>query len=339
MSVTFPVSVAETYAAAHTGCALIDRSTEGRFELLDRDRLALLHRMSTNDVAHLAKGHGRATILTTALARIIDRLIVYERGDVTLAVCGSGRTKAVRGWLQKHIFFQDKVQTRDVGAETCQFGLFGTQADKIAERLAMGAGALQLHDFIETTIAGSSVLLARTYPLPLIGYGYALIGPAALHEAVSAALLATGDVVPGGDAAYELLRIEASLPLSGHELTEDYIPLEAGLWDAISFTKGCYIGQEIIARMESRHKLARTLTRFTFATPVPIGATILSGDRTVGTLTSVALRPDGLTVALGYVKPDALNEPLAAAPPDSSAIPALSASAAPWNVTNSSGTN
>jgi folate-binding protein YgfZ len=340
-STTSPSSapVTEAYAAAQSGCVLIDRSAEGRFDLLDQDRLALLHRMSTNDVEHLAKGHGRTTILTTALARIIDRLIVYERSKVTLAVCGAGRTKAVRGWLQKHIVFQDKVQTRDVGADTCQFGLFGTQADKIAERLAAGAGTLPLHDFIETTIAGSSVLLARTYPLPLTGHGFTLIGSAAAREAISAALMAMGDIVSGDNTAYELLRIDAGLPLSGHELTEDYIPLEAGLWDAISFTKGCYIGQEIIARMESRHKLARTLAQFTFAAPVSIGAPILSGDRTVGALTSVALRPDGLTVALGYVKPDTLNGSLIAIPPDSPPVPALSVNATPWNLDNSARTN
>src|SRR5579863_5485288 len=152
MITTSAVSVTDAYAAAQTGCVLIDRGSEGRFEMLDRDRLALLHRMSTNDVEHLAMGQGRATVLTTALARIIDRVILYERGTVTLTVCGAGRTKAVRGWLQKHIFFQDKVQTRDVSAETCQFGLFGVHADAIAERLVAGAASLAMHDFLEATI-------------------------------------------------------------------------------------------------------------------------------------------------------------------------------------------
>lgn len=330
--VVSPVApIADAYAAAQTGCVLIDRSGEGRFELLDRDRLALLHRMSTNAVEQLTDGQGCATVLTSALARIIDRLIVYERGDVTLVLCGSGRTKAVRGWLQKHIFFQDKVQTRDVSADTCQFGLFGAQAASIADRLAIGASSLPMHHFVEATISGSNILLARTYGLPSTGFGFTLIAPAEARAAVAMAVLAAGAVLVGDDAAYELLRIEAGLPLSGHELTEDYIPLEAGLWDAISFSKGCYIGQEIIARMESRHKLARTLTQFTFAAPVQNGTPVLSGDRTVGALTSVALRPDGRTVALGYVKPDALAESLTAALPDSAPIPAETVSATPWN--------
>lgn len=329
------VSTAEGYAAAQRGGVVIDRGVEGRFELLDRDRLALLHRMSTNAVEQLTKGQGRATVLTTALARIIDRLIIYERGDATLAVCGSGRTRGVRGWLQKHIFFQDKVQTRDVSADTFQIGLFGPQSARIAEQLAPGAESLALHNFVEMTVAGAAIILARTYPLPLTGHGFTLMGPATAREAVAAALTATGEAIFGGEALYELLRIEAGLPLAGHELTEDYIPLEAGLWDAISLTKGCYIGQEIIARMESRHKLARTLARFTFAAPVSSGTPLLSGDRTVGTLTSVAMRPDGLTIALGYVKPGALDESLAAVPPDSSPIPAMSISATPWNLPDS----
>src|SRR6185369_14767252 len=91
---------------------LFDRSQQqGRLELIDRDRLDLLHRMSTNDFGHMEPGEGRSTVLTTALARIIDRVIVYNRCETALLVVN--QTDTVRGWLQRHIFFQDKVKIRN----------------------------------------------------------------------------------------------------------------------------------------------------------------------------------------------------------------------------------
>jgi aminomethyltransferase len=90
-------------------------------------------------------------------------------------------------------------------------------------------------------------------------------------------------------------------------LTGDYIPLEAGLWDDVSFNKGCYIGQEIIARMESRGKLAKKLMKLRPSAPVAAGATLRANGKTAGTITSAAVGPDG-PVALGYVKTAVLQE-------------------------------
>ncbi len=317
-------SYARILDAAHSDYVVLDRSVEGRFELLDRDRLDLLQRMSTNDLMALKPGEGTATVLTTALARIIDRLIVYNRGETALAICGVGRTAAVRGWLQRHIFFQDKVKTRDVSSEWAQFGLFGAKADALAEQLAPGASSLALHHYIETTLNDLPLLIARTYPIR--GAGYTLLTPATARDSFVAALQTLthaeqSPVVDGdlAEAVYDALRIEAGIPLSGHELTEDYIPLEAGLWDAVSFKKGCYIGQEIIARMESRNKIARTLVQLRLSAAVPVGTPLYTADsmdRAVGTLTSVSVFPvgDQGVAALGYVKTDALESPLIALP-------------------------
>src|SRR5258706_10014845 len=117
---------------------LFDRAQpQGRLEMVGRDRLDLLHRMSTNDLTSLKQGEGRSTVLTTALARIIDRVIVYHRGDMALVLANQPQT--VRTWLQKHIFFQDQVKQRDVSAELGQLELYGPQAATIAESIAAGA--------------------------------------------------------------------------------------------------------------------------------------------------------------------------------------------------------
>jgi tRNA-modifying protein YgfZ len=296
------------YETAHTGAVLVDHTgTFGRFTLTDRDRLNLLHRMSTNDMNSLQPGEGRATVLLTALARIIDQLIVYHRGETALAITGAGRIKPVRMWLQKHIFFNDKVQTRDVSAELLHFGLYGARAAEVAERLAPGAAALPLHHFKEITIADQPVMVARSFPMA--GGGYTIIAP----EGVRAALIEQLRDVPFvAETDYDLLRIESGIPAAGYELTEDYIPLETGLWEAVSFRKGCYIGQEIIARMESRNKLARTLVMLRLPEPVAVGAALTHEGKAVGSVTSIATLPDGSAAALGYIRTDALDQALQA---------------------------
>jgi folate-binding protein YgfZ len=112
--------------------------------------------------------------------------------------------------------------------------------------------------------------------------------------------------MPAGDRAVEAWRILRGLPDNGSELTEERNPLEAGLWDAVSFSKGCYVGQEVVARLNTYDKVTRDLRGLTFpegVEPPERGAPLLAGPRRVGEITS-ALRPPGRpgAVALGFVK-------------------------------------
>jgi tRNA-modifying protein YgfZ len=286
---------------------LFDRTAhQGRIELTDRDRLDLLHRMSTNDMNNLKAGEGRSTVLTTALARIIDRVVVYHRGETALML--ANQPVIVRSWLQRHIFFQDKIKLRDVSADLVQLEFHGPQAAQIAETIAVGASALELHHFSESTRDNKIILVARTFSMN--GDGFIFIAPNSVSEPLRQSLLAHEGVTLGSDAQYDQLRIQAGLPAKDHELTEDYIPLEANLWDSVSFSKGCYIGQEIIARMESRNRLAKTLVQLSIHADeidneaTLIGATLHHEDQLVGSITSIAQIGDSQWAALGFVKPD-----------------------------------
>ena len=135
---------------------------------------------------------------------------------------------------------------------------------------------------------------------PIAGDGYFVMCQEADREALWQHLISSG-LVTADAAAYEFLRIESGRPRFGHELTQDYIPLEANLWDDVSFNKGCYIGQEIIARMESRNRLAKKLVKLTLAAPVATDSPLTANGKNGGTLTSAAMGPNG-SVALGYVK-------------------------------------
>ncbi len=302
--------VAAEYAAAHEAVVLVDRSDEGRLMLVGEDRLAILHRISTNAVAALTPGEGRATVLTTPVGRIIDRVILHElTGDQTLLRTSSGRAPLITEYLRRNIFFRDKMTVIDVTAQLAQLAIYGPSATAVAARLVGSTpdllGQLPLHHIIETVSNGVPLIATALDPLGVPGFG--LVIPVEQASALGRAALEAGGesgIRPAGMAVYEVLRIEAGLPGPAGELNEDYIPLEADLWSDVSFTKGCYTGQEIIARMESRGRLAKTLVGVTLDGPAAAGVAWRVDDRRQGALTSVVQRPDGQWIGLGFVKPD-----------------------------------
>ncbi len=295
-------NVEAEYAAARTGAVVIPRPQVGRVRALDRDRLDLLHRLSTNALNDLAVGEARATVLTTPLARIVDLLWVLNRGETALLVTGVGRATVVRRWLAGYIFYNDRVKFEDASNALHQFEIHGPQASVIAGTLLPGAPSLAENHFIEN----EDVLVWRSRPLARRGQAYTVIAPPEQLNAVWETAMVAG-ATTAGEAAYQLLRIAAGVPGEA-ELTEDYIPLEANLWPAVSFTKGCYTGQEIIARMESRGKLARRLCGIKLNAPVSIGAEVRVNETLAGRVTSATLLPDLGPVALAYLK-TALAEP------------------------------
>lgn len=298
--------VAELRAAREV-VALMDRSAIGRLRFTGRDRLDFLQRMSTNDMLKLAPGQGCTTVLTTPIGRIVDRLTVYVGEESLLALTSEGQAGRVRRWLSGYIFFMDQVT---IGDETAQTGLLALYGPRAAELILAALGAdvsgLECHAWRFVPWKGETLMVAAAEP-PGTGQAFFLIAPSAAATAVQTHLLDIGadwGIRPMGEAAYEVLRILAGQPRYGHELSEEYIPLEAGLWGDVSFRKGCYIGQEIIARMESRGKQARQLVGLRLAALPPAGEVTLQAEgQRIGQLTSVAQVPDtGEVVGLGYVR-------------------------------------
>jgi aminomethyltransferase len=299
------VALPEAYTAAHESAVVIEHANRGMLILTGATRLELINRMSTQAVDKLRSGEGAATVLTTDIGRIIDRIILYATSDSVYVLAGEGHADGLARYFMRNIFFNDDVQVKDITAETLVFGVYGARA---GGQLA-GAGFpvdMPLHHWRSIELDGAPAYLHRADPVA--GDGYYVTASAPDREMVVGRLLAAG-LTPIDETAYDYLRIEAGLPRYGRELTLDYIPLEAGLWDDVSFTKGCYVGQEIIARMESRGKLAKRLVRLRPATPVEPGAAITAAGRPVGTITSAADGPAG-PVVLGYVKTSVLAEGL-----------------------------
>jgi aminomethyltransferase len=290
------------FHAAGESAVLLDRSHEGRVTLDGADRFELIQRMSTNDVRAMSPGEGRQTIFTTPTARILERVTAYNR-DALLLVAGPGRGDALRAFLQRNIFFRDQVTLNDISGQTAQFALHGPHADRVAEGVHTGAAALLPLHGVETLIDSVPVFLARRKPYH--GAHWLVLTALEHGPQVWRALIAAGaahGLLPAGSLTYNALRIRAGVPGAGREVSEDYIPLEVGLWDEVSFSKGCYTGQEIIARMESRGKLAKTLVRVALDSPVTAPAALMVDGKAAGTLTSSVQAPDGRIYALGVLR-------------------------------------
>jgi tRNA-modifying protein YgfZ len=291
------------YRAALEKAVLMDRSHEGRIEAKGRDRINLIQRISTNDLTDMRLNEGRPTIFTNANGRILDRIVVYNRGDSALITTEPGRGTPLLHFLRRQVFFNDEAIFTDLAPDTHQFILYGRDADAIAEGIQAGAGSTAVFAGLETSIAGVPVYLAKRKPMG--ESQWTIITPKAEAASVWNAILETGaahGLVPAGSLVYNAFRIRAGRPGIGHELSQDYIPLEAGLWDEVSFTKGCYTGQEIIARMESRNRLAKTMVRLQLSAWVEAPANLYHESKQVGTLTSSVITPDGEILGIGFVK-------------------------------------
>ena len=293
----------EVYQAARETAVLTDRSNLGMLVISGETRFDLLNRMSTQKILPMNKREGTATILTTDIGRIIDRLLLYVTNSSLYTVTSENNSLDIARYLMRYVFFQDDFHIQDISKGTMIFGVYGPQAREKLIQAGFSAEELSLHHWRKTEFGDVYAYVHGADPIH--GQGYFVISQVENSEVMWQRLLDVG--LPVADtAAFDYLRIEAGLPRFGHELTNDYIPLEANLWDDVSFNKGCYIGQEIIARMESRGKLAKRLVRLIGNGPLELGSTIQAEGKKAGTLTSTAVGPYG-TIGLGYVKTAVLD--------------------------------
>lgn len=290
------------YAAAFQGAILLDRSHEGRILLEGESRFDLINRMSTNQMLEMADYEGRGTIFTNANGRILFRAICYNLPQGLLLVSEAGQGATLHDYLRRNVFFGDNVTLQDLSAETAQFALHGARTDTFANSLSGHVAEVAPRHGLTTEIAGLSVTMARRKSI--VDGHWALICPAQGAVALHRHLLAVGDefgLRPAGSLTYNLLRIRSGRP-AGLELSTDYIPLEVGLWDEVSFDKGCYTGQEIIARMESRQRVAKLLVSVSMSDYVAAPAQVRVGNKMAGRLTSSSKAPDGRVHALAVIK-------------------------------------
>jgi aminomethyltransferase len=203
-------------------------------------------------------------------------------------------------FLGRSIFYGDDVRPLDLSQSHCLLDIHGPQASALLPGLWPDtAPTPDQVRAASTTVAGASVTVASRKPAS--GSRWSLLVPQDSAPTVWDALLAAG-LTPAGSLTYNTLRIRAGLPGTGRELSTNYLPLEVGLWDEVSFAKGCYTGQEVIARMESRGRLAKTLVRLDLPHMVDAPTPLFYEGRQAGEITSSVQSPLGEVFAIGVVR-------------------------------------
>jgi folate-binding protein YgfZ len=302
----------DAYQTARHHAARLDRPERGRIVVSGADRASYLHGLLTNDVASLKAGQGCYAAYLTAQGRMIADLFVYELGDVILLTVPRAETASVLAKLDQFIFSEDVqlgdatdafVTTAVIGPDAAPIvsGITGLDADTVA--------TLPEHGNRRGQFAGQAVIVTRITDAGEAGYD--LYVDTSCADALREALGSAG--VPELDASTaEAIRIEAGVPRFGHDMDQETIPLEAGIESrAISFTKGCYVGQEVIIRVMHRGhgRVAKKLVglRCEGATVPAAGALVTAEGRDIGHVTSAAHSPAlGVPIALAYLHRDFL---------------------------------
>jgi folate-binding protein YgfZ len=280
-------------------CVRRDASDRGRLVVSGSDAKDLLHRLATRDLASLGSGQGAMTYLLERSGRVVDRVLVAVAEDDLLLVGSVGRAEATAEWIRKHVITED-VEVSDATSVISMVTVAGPDAARALES-AFGypAGELGIGDHGTCDLEGAMVWVVRTENLG--GPGFHVIVNA---EAMPILAVALGDVPEVDAEAWTALRVESGVPEWGAEFDERTLPLELGDRESISFDKGCYVGQEVIARLSRQDRLKRILVRARLEGTDEPGpeAAILEGDRPMGRITSSAAAGDDRLV-LAFVEP------------------------------------
>lgn len=284
------------YEALREGAARIDLHSHGRIVVKGEDRKRLLHALSTNHIEQLTPGQGAYTFFLTAQGRIIADAVVLCREEDLLLLLEAGTREPVYQHIDKYIIADD-VTLRDVTGELAEVGVEGPGArDWLMQH---GAPAPE-EPFAWAAWEDAMVVRASVTGAA----GWRIVAPAAHLDSLLSAL-------PAADAeAVEAVRLEHAHPRYGADITDRNLVQETGQMHAVSFNKGCYLGQEIVERVRSRGQVNKLLTALRIrleSAPAP-GTEILAGEKVVGEITSAAWSPaEGCVRALSYVRADALR--------------------------------
>ena len=284
----------DAWADAARGAALSDVSGRGRILFTGPDHLDFLHRMSTNGIVRSSVGDGLQTVFCDSRGRIIQVAFLSRTAGEESTVFVED-APALLAWLERY-HFSERMEQVDISASTGQLELIGPGC-AAAFQSALGANRGK-------SVGAGLRLAGRLLAASTEVFGQPALrlwGPREEVDRCRPQLLAAG-VAELDTHAWEVLRVEWGQPAAGRELTLDHNPWEAGLGDAVHMDKGCYIGQEVVARLDAYQKVKQHLVGLRLAAEIRSGAQVEAGGRAVGVVTSTAESARLGPLALAYVR-------------------------------------
>jgi len=301
------MSDASEYAALRSGALLIDRSDRVRIRFGGQRAAELLTGLVTNDVLSLTPGHGQYAGALTPKGKVAADIRIFADEEGLLTDTSARASAGWRDIVTKYV--NPRIAPyRDVTAETRDIGVFGPRSRKI---VASTTGvddnlldALNPYSHVHADLSGGRAMVIRVAEIDTDGYE--IIAPAAAEKMLRENLLAAG-AIPGTAKTWDVARVEAGRPEWGIDMNDSTIPQEANFdaLGAISYTKGCYTGQETVARVHFRGHVNRFLRRLHFVSAAipPMNAELVDdAGNVVGDVRSVAMSPRHGGVALAMVR-------------------------------------
>ena len=293
-------------AAVREGAAIGSISPRAQIAVAGPDRASYLQGLLTNDIQALAEGSGCYAAWLSPQGRMLTDMHVLQSSGLLLLDVPADQASAVLARLDQFLFSED-VRIESLAESMTGVWLHGPKAASVIANVVSGFSRIDdwpdyHHD--TATFDGNPVSVARIDQLGVPGY-CVFLARAAEAQFVAAAIQAGARVV--GAETLDAARIEAGYPLFGVDMTDDTIPLEAGIDQrAISFTKGCFVGQEVVIRVLHRGggRVVKKLVGLRLSGEAGVGAKIRSGEREIGVITSVATSPRLGLISLGYVHRD-----------------------------------
>jgi folate-binding protein YgfZ len=300
-------NVHEEFSALLNGCGVYDLGLRARISLTGSDRVRWLNGMVTNNIRDLAAGSGVYAFLLNPQGRILGDMTVYNPGEALMVETDRSQVEKIIATFD-HYIIMDDVEVTNVSEQETALGLAGPKSRAILNAAGIEVPELKPLQMItpkcdcdcgcvECTVVRGEDAQRQSYEIWL--------APKDVYKTWNA-LLAAGATAVGSE-ALEMQRIAAGIPLYGVDIRERDLPQETEQMRALNFNKGCYVGQEIVERIRSRGNVHRKFTGFLLegAAAISTGEKIVSGEKEVGEVTSVAVlrTPSGeRTLALGYIR-------------------------------------
>jgi folate-binding protein YgfZ len=302
---------AAEYQTAKNECALFDLSDRTQIEIIGKDRVAFLHNFCTNDIKKLKPGEGCEAFITSIKGRVLGHVSVFVEEESLWLETVPHAVKPLLNHLGKYVLAED-VELHDRSAEYGALFISGPTAfETVIHPAFRVTDPFDLYGHLNLEGVSDEDSSRCVRRVDLLGAEGFLVS--VKREAIAEFWKGLPAGKPAGSTAFHTLRIEAGMPLYGIDISEDNLAQEAGRSkQAISFTKGCYLGQEPIARIDAMGHVNRELCGLKLSTgsAPPPGSAVKSedGSKEIGCITSSVLSPlDNTPRALGYLKPQYLT--------------------------------
>jgi len=295
-------NVRAEFGALLSGCGIYDLRARAKIALTGGDRVRWLNGMVTNNIRDLAEGQGLYAFLLNPQGHILGDLYAYNRGDSILIDSDQSQSDKLLATFD-HYIIMDDVEVANVSDKLIAIGIAGPKVREVLRAVGFEISNLEPLQFVNVTWQNVAVTVVRG-DNPSIESFELWLGPDQVTPLWNA--LTKSGATPAGATALELLRIAAGIPRYGQDIRERDLPQETEQQRALHFSKGCYIGQEIVERIRSRGNVHRKFTGFEVQGALPPVGTKIQGDgRDIGEITSAASLPlagGERLVALGYMR-------------------------------------